>query len=784
MIKKLFIAEKPSLGRAIAEEIGVVRKGQGCIICKNDVYITWAVGHLYTLHDPDHYDARLKRWSIQTLPFIPQKFARKLSSDRIKQQVKIIHDLLQKTESVVNAGDPDREGQIIIDEILEELNWQGPVERIWIKALNSKTLQKAINDLKPNADFKGFSDSAVARSRADWVAGMNLTRAFTVLAQQRGHDGVFSVGRVQTPTLEMVVRRDLEIEDFKKKEYFLVEGEFKVEGGDYKGSWQVPEDKSDPEGRCLVKEVAQDLISTIKDQPTIVKKVDAKKKKTLVDLPFSLSSLQVYCSKKFGFGAKEVLDIAQSLYENHKAVTYPRTDCNYLEENDFAAVKDTLNALCAEDFDIMRPFMDHCDISKKTRCFNNKKITAHTAIVPTNEQSNLSKMNTKERQVYDSIRRRYTAQFMGDYLYKSTIVLTECVGETFKSTGNIMLEKGWRIIMDDSDKKDKLLPELKKNEEGTCLGGVATAKFTKPPSRYTEGGLIGDMENIAKYVENAQAKKLLKSESVKGIGTEATRANIIESLKTRGYLLEKGKNLISSEKGRKFVVVVPDELKDPVTTARWEYLLAEVSDGKLTLDAFGQQINSWVAKEIANLKANPDKYIPKIEQNMIPCPNCGRALKRWKSKQNDGFFWGCTGFSAERNVCRRSFPDKDGEPDLNYVPPASTEHLCKRCGKGLIQRNGASPFWGCQGYYFKENQCRQTYPDKNGAPDYEPQSEHVCEVCQKHLIRRKSKRDDGYWWGCSGYLDGCRKTYQDENGVPRMATKQSTAVNTQKQPNT
>ncbi|MGL1933317.1 MAG: DNA topoisomerase 3 [Desulfotalea sp.] len=767
MIKKLYIAEKPSLGRAIAEEIGVVKKGQGWLSCKDGICITWCVGHMYTLHTPDHYNESLKKWNINHLPFIPQKFERKFSSTRIKPQIKIIKGLLQKTEIVVNAGDPDREGQIIVDEVLDELNWQGQVERIWIKALNSKSLKTAINNLKPNTDYKGFSDSAVGRSRADWVVGMNYTRAFTVLAQQRGHEGVFSVGRVQTPTLEMVVRRDLEIEDFKKQEHFVVEAEFKVENGQYKGTWQIPEAKGDSEGRCLSKDVAEQVIESTKEQISTIIKVDAKKKQTLVELPFSLSSLQVYCNKKYGFGAKEVLDLAQSLYEKHKATTYPRTDCNYLEENDFADLKETLNAITAADHSTMREFMNYCSIEKMPKCYNSKKVTAHTAIVPTTEPPDISKMNPNELQVYDAVRRRFVAQFMPPYVYKSTIVLTECASEQFKSTGNIMLDKGWKVIMDDADKKDKLLPELTKNEQGICVDGKPIQKFTSPPKRYTEGLLIADMENIAKYVEDTQAKKMLKSESVKGIGTEATRANIIEGLKQREYVTEKGKTLISTEKARKFIKVLPAEIKDPVTTANWEYLLSDVSDGKLTLDAFGQQINSWVTREIEKLKSNPNQYIPEIERDIIPCPTCGRELKRWKSKKGE-FFWGCIGFSDEQNTCKRSFPDEKGKPNFNYKPPSNggKKYLCKKCGEELIARNGNPPFWGCGGYYNAENQCRQTYTDKDGEPDFTP-AQFLCKKCNEPLIRRKSKKGEGFWWGCSGYSQGCKQTYSDKNGEPQ-----------------
>lgn len=773
MIKQLYIAEKPSLAREIAAQIGVTKKNNGWLACKNDIAVTWAVGHLFTLNDPDAYDPNLKRWQISTLPFIPEVFTRKVSDPKRQPQIKIIENLLKQSESVVNAGDPDREGQVIIDEILDELNYTGKTDRIWIKALNDKMLQEAIGGLRPNSEFKGLSDSAIGRSHADWIVGMNYTRAYTLLARQKGHEGVFSVGRVQTPTLAMVVRRDLEIENFKKTEHYSVDAHFKVENGAYKGVWQIPKSKCDLEGRCITKDHAEELKTALTGQESKIKKITSTKKQTLAELPFSLSSLQVYCSKKHGFGAKEVLDLAQALYETHKAITYPRTDCTYLEENDFGKVKETLNAVSAEELDVMHPFMEHCNTDKAPRCFNSKKVTAHTAIVPTNEKSDLSRMSKNERLVYDAVRRRYVAQFMPPYTYQSTTIDTLCVDELFRSKGNVLLEEGWRMILGSDNKKDTLLPKVEKGELGTCTDAAISIKFTKPPARYTEGLLIADMENIAKYVENSDAKKVLKSQDVKGIGTEATRANIIETLKHRSYLITQGKNLISTDKAREFLSVLPAELKDPVTTANWETMLSEMAENRLTLKSFEEQISAWVRKEIGQLKTNPVNNIPEAKRDFVRCPDCGREVKRYQGKKN--FFWGCLGYGDEANPCRNLYPDADGKPKLDEkFPQLSDKFKCEKCQAPLVRRpskkNKNVFWWGCSGF---KNGCKQTYFDKAGEPKYEQKptilsDKFKCEKCEAPLARLPSQNNKGaFWWGCSGFKNGCKETYFDDNGAPK-----------------
>ena len=715
---KLYIAEKPSLGREIAQSLGITKKNGSFIECGQDT-VTWCFGHMFELWNPQDYGEQFQKWSFDSLPILPQDYQRKPIS-KTKSQIATIKKLLKNTDTVVNAGDPDREGQLLIDEVLEELAWSGPTERIWITALNSKALKNALAAPRPNADYKGLRDSAYSRSVADWVVGMNLTRAFTLLAQKAGHQGVFSVGRVQTPTIALVVNRDSEIANFKPVDYHVLTATFRSETGDYDAIWQVPENLSDPNKRCLDKSVAEQIAGKIEGQKGIVRKAEKTRKKKEVELPFSLSALQTYCSKRWGMAAKKVLEIAQALYEKHKATTYPRTDCRYLASGAFSEVQETLKAIVVAD-NSLEKFMEACKVDAAPRCFNDKKITAHTAIVPTTEAPNINGMNDDELKVYDAIRRRYIAQFMAAYEFDSTTIITECCEEFFKTTGTTPVIWGWKEILFDDESKNKdqtsELPTVKESDPVNCEKTDVATKQTRPPAAYTEGTLIADMENIAKYVEDKEAKKILKSETVKGIGTEATRAAIIDGLKFRGYLVVSGKNIISSDKAKEALTVLPESISNPVTTADWEFALNEIASNNGNPEKFQADIAAWVKAEIAHIKGGTVQNFK--EKPGFACPNCSKQLRQRKGK--NGVFWGCSGYPE----CKTTYPDKKGKPDLTpkkEKPAALSKFSCQGCGKPLIRREAKKK-------------------DKRGKTQY--------------------------WWGCSGF-PGCRETYFDTNGKPKF----------------
>ena len=720
-IMKLYIAEKPSLGREIAAILGVTKKESAYIECGKDV-VTWCFGHMFELFNPQDYGDQYKKWSLDSLPILPEAYRRK-PVPKTKTQIAAIRKLLKEADMVINAGDPDREGQLLVDEVIEELNWSGPTERVWISALNAKALKQALDAPKSNTEYKGLRDSAYSRSIADWVVGMNLTRAFTLLAKAAGHDSVFSVGRVQTPTLSLVVNRDEIIASFKPVDYHVLTATFRSAAGNYNATWQVPESIADPDRRCPDKAVAEETARKIEGQQGIIQKAEKTRKKKDVELPFSLSALQTYCSKRWGMSAKQVLEIAQTLYEKYKATTYPRTDCRYLASGALAEVSDTINAVVAADSSLEK-FVQACDMHQIPKCFNDKKITAHTAIIPTTEAPNISGMNDVELKVYDAIRRRYIAQFMPAYEYDSTTIITECCGELFKVTGSSPVVLGWKEILFSDDSKDKEdtaeLPAVTECDQVDCKEANVATKQTKPPAPYTEGTLIADMENIAKYVEDKEAKKILKSETVKGIGTEATRAAIIDGLKLRGYLLESGKNIVSSDKAKEALKVLPESISDPVTTAEWESCLTDIAANKGNPEKFQADIAAWVKNEVEQVKNGSGQKFE--EKQGFSCPNCSQLLRQRKGK--NGLFWGCSGYPA----CKTTFPDNGGKPDL--TPKEKTG--------GVL-------------------------------------SKFNCQACGKPLIRREAKKKGkggkkNYWWGCSGFPD-CRETYFDNNGQPKFKEK-------------
>lgn len=758
---RLFIAEKPSLGREIASVLGIAKQDRTHILCRNGDVITWCYGHMYQLLNPEDYSENLKQWSMDTLPILPAQHRRR-AIPKVKPQITVIKNFLKQASSVVHGGDPDREGSLLVDELLEELNWKGKTERIWLTALNEKAIRKALDSLAPNSNYRGLTNAAYARSVADWIVGMNLTRAFTIKAQLAGNRGVYSVGRVQSPTLKLVVDRDRLIQNFKPVPHYVVDAIFTSRAGNYTGRWVIPEHLADTDGRCLDKASADKIAAETSGKDGFVKNVEKKKTSKKAELPFNLSALQTYCSKKWGLSAQQVLDIAQALYERHKATTYPRTDCRYLAEGAFSEARETLIGVLQGEPEL-KVAMSRIDLSKIPACYNEKKITAHTAIIPTTTAADLSAMNELERKVFDAIKRRFVAQFLPPYVYETTTILTHCQGSDFKSQTNVIVDPGWRAIQDDEPKdKENTLTGINQGMPVRCSEAASELKHTSPPPYYTEGSLIADMENISKYVQDSDAKKLLRSDEVKGIGTEATRAAIIENLKAKDYLTAVKKTLRSTPKGQEIIDILPSRLTDPATTAEWESVLKMMAEKNGSPNKFIAGISAVVGQEVTKIKNGEGPNFTE-NQNAVKCPKCDKPMARRKGQ--NGYFWGCTGYPE----CKTAFPDKKGKPDFDAQKKAaktSTEHNCTACQKPLIKRQGENgPFWGCSGY----PKCKQTYPDQSGKPNMEKApsttSEHVCPECKKPMIRRPGKKKKNFWWGCSGYPK-CTVTCFDQDGKP------------------
>ena len=590
---RLFIAEKPSLGRAIADVLPKPhRRGDGYIACGNDQIVTWCVGHLLEQAQPDHYDSRYARWSLADLPIIPEKW-RLQPRPSVAKQLKVVEGLLKQADEVVHAGDPDREGQLLVDEVLDYLQLpaekRSKVQRCLINDLNPSAVDRAVNRLRENREFIPLCVSALARARADWLYGINMTRAWTLLGRNAGYDGVLSVGRVQTPVLGLVVRRDEEIENFIPKDYFEVKAHIVTpEEMRFTANW-VPSDACEPwqdeEGRLLNRTLAEHVVARIAGKPARVTAYSDKRESETAPLPFSLSSLQIEAARRFGLSAQTVLDTCQRLYETHKLITYPRSDSRYLPDEHFAGRHAVLKAIQAHQPNLSPPGDFSAD--RKNRCWDDKKVDAHHAIIPT-ARSSAVKLTENEQNVYGLVARQYLMQFCPDALFRKCTIELDIAGGKFVAKARFLAEAGWRALLGGKERDEENdgtpLPVVAKDDELLCEQGEVLAKQTQPPRPFTDATLLSAMTGIARFVQDKELKKVLRAND--GLGTEATRAGIIELLFRRAFLVKKGRSINATETGRALIHSLPDLAARPDMTAQWESTLTRISEKACRYDEF------------------------------------------------------------------------------------------------------------------------------------------------------------------------------------------------------
>ena len=646
---RLFIAEKPSLARAIADVLSKPhQRGDGFIKCGDNDVVTWCVGHLLEQAEPDAYDPKFKQWRLEHLPIIPEKW-QLLPRKEVKKQLAVVEKLIHQADTLVNAGDPDREGQLLVDEVFSYANLSAEkrdkILRCLISDLNPSAVEKAVKKLQPNRNFIPLATSALARARADWLYGINMTRAYTIRGRQTGYDGVLSVGRVQTPVLGLIVRRDLEIEHFQPKDFFEVLAWINPESKEEKtrekstalfsALWQPSkacEDYQDDDGRVLSKGLAENVVKRITNQPAEVTEYKDVREKETAPLPYSLSALQIDAAKRFGMSAQVVLDTCQRLYETHRLITYPRSDCRYLPEEHFAERHNVLNAISTHCETYQR-LPNVISTEQRNRCWNDKKVEAHHAIIPTakNRPVNLTQ---EERNIYSLIARQYLMQFCPDAEYSKSKITLNIAGGTFIAQARNLQTAGWKELLgkeDDTENQEPLLPIVKKGQILYCERGEVISKKTQPPKPFTDATLLSAMTGIARFVQDKDLKKILRETD--GLGTEATRAGIIELLFKRGFLTKKGRNIHSTETGRILIQALPDIATQPDMTAHWESQLTDISQKQATYQQFMHNLNQMLPDLVRFIDLNALRQLSRIKMIKSDRTKPKSAVKK-SSKSN------------------------------------------------------------------------------------------------------------------------------------------------------
>lgn len=766
---RVFVAEKPSVARAIASAIGVKQQKDGYIECKDGSIVTNCFGHLLERAEPDYYlpdsvpvnpKTKRKIWRREDLPIIPEKFKKHISSGKSKQ-VKIIKSLVAAASEVVNAGDPDREGQLLVDEVLEYVGYKGKVTRYWQSAMDSVSVKRALNGIVDNRKYYSWGIAAEARGIADWLVGMNYSRQLTI----KNHS-LISVGRVQTPVLRIVVDRDQAIANFKPKDFFNLECTFKNSNYSYKGKLQIPEDLLDPEGQLTDRNKLNAICTEIQGKTGTVTKANKELKKTQPKLLYTLADLQVDCSRLYGMSAKKTLDIAQELYETHKMTTYPRSSCEYLPKAQIKDVSVILNYL-KDGLSEYTKYVAMATNIEGNRVFNDEKVNeaAHTGLAPTPSpvtQAKISALSDDCKKVYFLIVKRYICCFMPPYMYNELTVETRVNSYLFKTTLKSAVQAGFKVFDSQNDKEDETIKELPKitlNDVVKLTEQNVVSGKTTPPKYFTEGTLIQAMRNIAKYIDNAAEKKLLKETD--GLGTEATRAEIIERLKAHNFIevsktgKTKGK-IISTEEGRNALKVIPQKLQSAVLTAHDEEKLRMIQESKLSLSEFVvtkekelRQTMSEIDKDTTTINnGNDDGY---------KCPKCGAKLYRNESKYSKGtYYWHCS-----NHDCGIFLDDLQGKP--------VERKTCPKCKTGALRRFESKFKKGVYTWCCSNKECKARFKDNNLNVGEEiivkpkdTSNYKDCPACgAKHsVVKLISKKSGKPFYKC----EKCEALFGDKNG--------------------
>ncbi|KGP76456.1 DNA topoisomerase III [Desulfosporosinus sp. Tol-M] len=628
MGKTLVLTEKPSVGREVAKILNCNQKGNGCFVGPGYI-VVWALGHLVTLADPEVYDDKYKTWKLEDLPMLPAKMDLVVMKETSKQ-FGVVKNLMKspEIEDLIIATDAGREGELVARWIMKKAGWRKPVKRLWISSLTERAIKEGFNNLKPGREYEALYAAAECRAEADWLIGLNVTRALTCK-----YNAQLSAGRVQTPTLAMVVERENEIKQFIPKDYWSIN----VLAAGVTLHWQ---DKSG-QTRLFDKNKADQLVAKVTGQTGEVLEVKKEAKKELPPLAYDLTELQRDANRKYGFSAKTTSSVMQQLYENHKIVTYPRTDARYISEDVVATLPERLKSITQGPYvDLARGILRNKLIITK-RFVDGSKVSDHHAIIPTEQSPALSRLSSEELKIYDLIVKRFLAVLSSAFEYEQTKVLVGIKGEFFAAQGKVVKLKGWRKVYEgsgslDGDPEDgeseQTLPEFRKGESLKNLSVKLATGKTKPPARYTEATLLSAMEHPGKLIDDQMLREVMDQSH--GLGTPATRAEIIEKLFNSFYMNRQGKEIIPTSKGIQLISLVPPELKSPELTAKWEQQLTEISKGRIRSQTFLTGIRGYATRLVSTVIGSTQTFKhDNLTRNK--CPECGKFLLQVKGKKGE-----------------------------------------------------------------------------------------------------------------------------------------------------
>ncbi len=697
MGKVLVLAEKPSVGRDIAKVLKC-NQNKGAYIEGNKYIITWALGHLVSLQDPEGYDEKYKTWSMETLPMLP-KYMKLTVLKKTSKQFYEVKKLLNRNdiEEIVIATDAGREGELVARWIIEKSGVKKPIKRLWISSQTDKAILDGFKNLKPGSQYENLYKAAVCRAEADWIVGLNATRALTCK-----YNAQLSAGRVQSPTLAMIVDREDEIKNFRPKDFYTIAA--KANG--IVLQWI----NNDNNTRIFNEEWANKILNNSKGHDAKITSITEIPKKKFSPALYDLTELQRDANKIWGYSAKQTLSIMQRLYENHKILTYPRTDSRYISTDVVSTIPDRLKAIAIGEYRMAASEILKGKISGNKSFVDNSKVSDHHAIIPTEQKPNLSNLSSEEKHIYDLVVKRFLSILMPPFEYIQTNIKADINGESFIAKGQVIKSKGWKSLYDkeiiddtsnEDDLKNQVLPKLNKGDLLKINAVDLNKGQTKPPARFNEGTLLSAMENPQKYisVDKDSAKTLNETG---GLGTVATRADIIEKLFNSFVIEKRGKEIIPTSKGRQLIDLVPKELKSPLLTAKWEKKLDGISKGKEDSNLFIKEMRNYAIALIEAIKGTDSKFIHDNKTGK-KCPNCGKYLLEVKGK------------NGVMNVCQ------DRECGYRESVSRTTNARCPECKKKLeVRGQGEGKIYVCTGtncnFREKASQFEKRF-DKKGKVD-------------------------------------------------------------------